>query len=75
MAAPTQYSIIGSGNVGMALARLFDRAGIEVTITNTRGPESMRDLVGSFGPAVRIAALLEALRSEVLLLAILSAVT
>lgn len=70
MTTPTQYSIIGSGNVGTALAQLFDRAGIEVSITNTRGPESMRDLAASLGPGVRIAALQEALQSEVLLLAI-----
>jgi predicted dinucleotide-binding enzyme len=70
MTTPTQYSIIGSGNVGTALAQLFDRAGIEVSIANTRGPDSMADLVASLGPGVRAVAVQDALLSEVLLLAI-----
>jgi 8-hydroxy-5-deazaflavin:NADPH oxidoreductase len=32
------YAIIGTGNVGKALARLFSRAGIHVLIANSRGP-------------------------------------
>ncbi len=70
MTTPTQYSIVGSGNVGTALAQLFDRAGIEVSIANTRGPESMRELAASLGPGVRAVAVSEALQSEVILLAI-----
>jgi predicted dinucleotide-binding enzyme len=41
MTTPTRHAIIGSGNIGTALARLFARAGIEVSIANTRGPETM----------------------------------
>ena len=47
------YAIVGSGNIGTALARLFARAGIAVDIANTRGPESLRELTGTLGPAVR----------------------
>ena len=47
------YAIIGSGNVGSALARQFARSGIAVGIANTRGLPGI--LVGPFipeGPAV-----------------------
>ena len=36
------YSIIGSGNIGTAVARQFARKGINVAITNHRGPDSLR---------------------------------
>jgi len=39
-----KIGIIGSGNVGGALARLFTKAGHEVAIANSRGPASLADL-------------------------------
>jgi 3-hydroxypropanoate dehydrogenase len=66
----TQYAIIGSGNIGSALARLFARAGVEVGIANTRGPESLRPLTETLGSGVHAVTLEEALRSEVIFLAI-----
>jgi predicted dinucleotide-binding enzyme len=38
MSIDTPYAILGTGNIGSALARLFGRAGLEVRIANTRGP-------------------------------------
>lgn len=60
------YAIVGSGNIGSALARLFARAGIDVSIANTRGPESIK----SVGDGVRPVPLEEALKSDVIFLAI-----
>ena len=70
MTTPTQYAVVGSGNIGSALARLFARAGLAVSLANTRGPESLDQLVGSLGPAIHAVALEEALDSEVIFLAI-----
>jgi hypothetical protein len=64
------YAIIGTGNVGSALARLFARAGIEVSIANTRGPESIRPLARECGPAVKAVTVADALDAEVIILAI-----
>ncbi len=64
------YAIVGSGNIGSALARLFARAGIEVSITNTRGPESIREFAASLGSGVHAVTLADALKSEVILMAI-----
>ena len=63
-------AIVGSGNIGSALARLFARAGLEVGIANTRGPESIRDFAASLGSGVHAMALEEALESDVIFMAI-----
>ena len=43
------YSIIGSGNIGSALARQFARKGIAVGIANPRGPDSLALLKKELG--------------------------
>jgi predicted dinucleotide-binding enzyme len=42
--------IIGSGNIGAAVARLAVAAEIPVVVANSRGPESLADLVAELGP-------------------------
>jgi predicted dinucleotide-binding enzyme len=64
-----QYSVIGSGSIGTALATQFARHGIEVAIANTRGPESLVALVNSLGPAVRPVTLKEALEARIIIFA------
>ncbi len=44
--------IIGAGNIGANVARLFARAGHHVAISNSRGPESLASLVTTLGPDV-----------------------
>lgn len=50
-----RIGVIGSGNIGATAARLFARAGHEVAISNSRGPETLEDLVEQIGPGVRAA--------------------
>ena len=70
MTTSTRPAIIGTGNIGSALARLFTRAGLAVTLANTRGPESIRPLAASLGAGVHAVALAQALDSDVIFLAI-----
>ncbi len=70
MTTSVHYAIVGSGNVGSALARLFARAGVPVGIANTRGPESLSPLADSLGDTVRALPLPEALTSDVIFMAI-----
>ena len=70
MSTPTRHAIVGSGNIGSALARLFARAGIEVSIANTRGPESIRQFAASLGSGIHAVPLEEALESEVIFMAV-----
>jgi predicted dinucleotide-binding enzyme len=50
-----RIGIIGSGNIGAAAARLFVEAGHELAIANSRGPESLTDLVDSLGERAQAA--------------------
>jgi 8-hydroxy-5-deazaflavin:NADPH oxidoreductase len=42
--------IIGSGNIGAAVARLAVTAGIPVVVANSRGPQTLTGLVAELGP-------------------------
>jgi predicted dinucleotide-binding enzyme len=64
------YSIIGSGNIGSAVARQFARKSISVTIANTRGPGSLGALCKELGHHVVPQALEVALRADTVILAV-----
>ena len=49
----SSIGIIGSGNIGSALARLAVDAGHDVVIANSRGPQSLTDLVDRLGSRAR----------------------
>jgi hypothetical protein len=51
----TTIGIIGSGHICGTLAALFARAGHPVIVSNSRGPETLGDLVESIGPLARAA--------------------
>jgi hypothetical protein len=44
-----KIGIIGAGNIGSAVAELFTKAGHEVVISNSRGPQTLDDLVEKLG--------------------------
>ncbi len=46
---------IGSGHIGATVARLAVNAGHDVMLSNSRGPETLADLVGQLGPHARAA--------------------
>ena len=64
------YAILGSGAIGTALARRFVAKGIEVSLANSRGPESLTDLVGELGSLVKPVTSAQALRADLVILAI-----
>lgn len=47
--------IIGAGEVGTAIAQTAIRLGYEVVIANSRGPETLKELVDQLGPSARAA--------------------
>ncbi len=55
-----RMGVIGAGNIGATAARLFARAGHEVAIANSRGPETLEELVEEIGPNARAATVEEA---------------
>jgi predicted dinucleotide-binding enzyme len=52
--------LIGAGNIGSQLARLAVAKGYDVVISNSRGPETISDLVKELGPKARAATTTEA---------------
>jgi 8-hydroxy-5-deazaflavin:NADPH oxidoreductase len=67
----TNIGIIGAGEIGGTLAQLFVRAGHEVVLANSRGPESLAGIVATLGKSARAATLEDAVRaSDVVVLAI-----
>ena len=56
----TTWGIIGSGNIGSTVARLAIDAGHEVVLSNSRGPETLTELVDSLGDSARAATAEEA---------------
>lgn len=56
----TTIGLIGSGHIGGSLARLAVAAGYDVVVSNSRGPETLTDLVAELGPKARAATAAEA---------------
>lgn len=56
----TTIGFIGSGNIGTALARATTARGYDVVMSNSRGPETLTDLVAELGPHARAATPAEA---------------
>jgi len=56
----TTIGFIGSGHIGSALARLAVGAGLDVVVSNSRGPETLQELVDELGPHARAATAQEA---------------
>jgi 8-hydroxy-5-deazaflavin:NADPH oxidoreductase len=56
----TTLGLIGSGNIGATVARLAIAAGLDVVLSNSRGPETLADLVADLGPRARAATAEEA---------------
>jgi predicted dinucleotide-binding enzyme len=52
--------LIGAGHIGSQVARLAVAHGYDVVISNSRGPESLRELVNELGPRARAGTVLEA---------------
>ena len=44
-----KIGLIGAGHIGGTLAGLFVKAGHEVAVSNSRGPDTLRDLVAQLG--------------------------
>lgn len=55
--------LIGAGHIGSQVARLAVATGYDVVISNSRGPETLSDLVAELGPKARAGTVLDAARA------------
>ncbi|GAB3408650.1 NAD(P)-binding domain-containing protein [Schumannella luteola] len=56
----TTFGIIGAGNIGSQVARAVIAHGHRVVIANSRGPETLTELIAELGPSARAATAQEA---------------
>src|SRR5271167_1643380 len=59
----TTIGLIGAGHIGSQIARLAIRSGYDVVISNSRGPETLSELVKQLGPRARATTVHEAART------------
>ena len=59
----TTIGIIGAGEVGSHIARAAIANGYDVVIANSRGPQTLNDLVAELGPSARAATAADAARA------------
>jgi len=64
------FGIIGAGNIAQTIARHLSKAGYSVTISNSRGAESLKEVVADLGYGVKAAAAAEAAKSDIVILAL-----
>jgi 8-hydroxy-5-deazaflavin:NADPH oxidoreductase len=66
-----KIGIIGAGKIGATAAQLFVKAGREVALSNSRGPETLRELVSQLGEKARALSIEETAKfGDVILIAI-----
>src|SRR5690349_24706679 len=53
VAAMTTIGLIGAGHIGSQVARLAVKNGYDVLVSNSRGPDTLKDLVRELGPHAR----------------------
>lgn len=62
--------IIGSGALGSNLARAFAKKGISAIIANSRGPESLTDLIKEVGPSIKAGTVAQAATADIVIVAV-----
>jgi predicted dinucleotide-binding enzyme len=61
---------IGAGTIGKALARHAVKAGYPVVLSNSRGPDSLADVVAELGPLASAGTVAEAAQADIVFLAV-----
>ncbi|MGH7207097.1 MAG: NADPH-dependent F420 reductase [Nitrospiraceae bacterium] len=62
--------IIGAGAIGQAMAKQLVKAGLDVTLSNSRGPESLASVIETLGPKARAGTTREAATADLVFLSV-----
>ncbi|WP_422744188.1 NADPH-dependent F420 reductase [Mycobacterium sp. WMMD1722] len=65
-----RFAIVGSGNIGSAVAGQFARAGIDVGVATSRGVAAVAPLAERLGPHIVPTEVSDALRADIVVLAV-----
>jgi 8-hydroxy-5-deazaflavin:NADPH oxidoreductase len=63
--------IIGAGHIGQTMARIAHRAGRQVVISNSRGPESLAPVVQELGGGVSAGTVEDAVAADIVVVAVM----
>ncbi len=66
----TTVGIIGAGAIGQAMARQLTRAGIDVILSNSRGPASLAALAGQLGPRASAGTVRQAAAADIVFVSV-----
>src|SRR6266550_4281546 len=69
--AVKSVGIIGAGRIGQAMAQTALRAGRQVVIANSRGPQSLTSLVQGLGEGASAGTVKEAAAADIVVLAVM----
>jgi len=62
--------IIGAGNIGLAFAKTLSRAGIAATVADSRGPDSLKDLLATLSPTIKAGTREQAASADIVVIAV-----
>jgi predicted dinucleotide-binding enzyme len=62
--------ILGAGGIGQAFASQMAKAGYDVILSNSRGPQSLADVVSQIGPRAKAGTRRDAAQADVVVLAV-----
>jgi hypothetical protein len=65
-----EFGFIGAGEVAQTYAKHFVRHGHEVVLSNTKGPDSLVELVRSIGPNAKAGTVEEAAKQDIVILCV-----
>ncbi len=66
----SSIGIIGAGNIGRAIAAALAKNGIPAMLSNSRGPESLADIVAEIGPGISAGTREEAAAKNIVFVAV-----
>lgn len=66
----SSIGIIGAGNIGRAIAAALVKHGIPATLANSRGPESLADIVTAIGPSISAGSREDAAAKDIVIVAV-----
>lgn len=66
----SSIGIIGAGQIGQAFAAALARNGIAATLSNSRGPESLKEIAAAIGPTIEAGTREDAASKDIVLVAV-----
>lgn len=65
-----KIGVIGTGKIGSAFARHAAKAGYDIIVSNSRGPDSLAEVVSNLGSNAKAGTILDAAKADVVFVAV-----